>query len=86
MGYRIYKSIVLFVAADFANKKGCIEDQTDDYDEEEYNSKNKESYFAPVEQNPANIQRNCQRHQASAQRDEESYRLTATTDCHAVIV
>ncbi len=39
-----------------------------------------------VEQYPTDVQRDRQRHQASAQRDEESYRFAATTNSHVGIV
>jgi len=83
---RIYERIVLFVASYLANEEGGVEDDTGNYQEEEDDAKNQQRDFASVEQNPAYIQRDSQRHQASAQRDEEGYRLTATTYCHAAIV
>ena len=52
---------------------------------EEDDAKNQQRDFAPVEQNPAHIQRNRQRHQTSAQSYEEGYRF-ATTHWHGRIV
>ena len=83
---RVNERIVLFVASYLANEESGVEDDTGDDQEEKDDAKNQQRDFAGVEQNPANIQRDSQRHQASAQGDEEGYRLTATTYCHAAIV
>jgi hypothetical protein len=73
------ESVVLFVAADFANEECCIENQAkDDCQKKDY-AQYEKCHLSPVEQNPTDIQGNCERNQASAQCDEERYRFTSTT-------
>jgi len=64
--------VVLFVATYFADEESRVQDQSKDQDEEKYDPENKQRDFAPVEQYPTDIQRDRQRDQARAQRDEES--------------
>jgi hypothetical protein len=64
VGHRIYESIMLLVAAYLANQEGRIEHKAGNNQREKDYAKNEQGDFANVEQNPANIQRNRQRHQA----------------------
>jgi hypothetical protein len=75
---RINKSIVLFVTADLTNQEGRVEHQTKDDDQEKDNSKDKKCNFPPVEEDPADIERNGQSHKAGAKSDKESYRFAAS--------
>ena len=65
--------VVLFVAADLANQKCRVEEDSKDQDKEEYDPENQQRHFTPVEQDPTNIQRDRQRDKTRAERDEESY-------------
>jgi len=79
MGDGVDKSVVLFVAADFADKEGCIENQAKDDCQKKNYPQYEERHLSPVKQNPTDIQGNCERNQTSAQCDEERYRFTSTT-------
>ena len=69
----IDERVVLFVAAYFANEESGIEDQSKDQEEKEYDPENKQRHFPQVENDPTDVQRNCQRDKACPKRDEESY-------------
>src|SRR6185369_6092538 len=56
MSNSINKVIMLFVTPDFTNKKGGIDYETKDDCQKEDNSKNEECDFAPIEDNPTNVE------------------------------
>src|SRR5688572_1703895 len=80
------ESIVLLIAAYFPNQKRRVEDESGNNQQEKNDSQYQQRDLARVEQDPADIQRNGQRHQGSTQRNEESYRFAPTTNCHGPIV
>src|SRR6266498_4919824 len=82
MGNRVNKSIVLLIAAYLANQERGVENKPGNYQQEKDNAKNQQSDFAGVKQNPANVERNSECYETSAQRAEEGYRFTTTTYCH----
>ncbi len=71
MRYRVQETVVLFVSPDFANKENRIyhdaqRDETKkNYAEDERND------FAPIENDPADVQRDRQRYEARPQRDKK---------------
>jgi hypothetical protein len=69
---RINESVMLFVATNLADEKSGVQDQANDYHDEEDDPKDEHRHFAPIENDPANVQRGRQRHQARAQGYEES--------------
>jgi hypothetical protein len=79
MGDGIDKCIVLLVAPDLTNQESGIEDQAKDDEEKEDDPKNKQRHLAPVEDDPTDIERNCQRNETSSKRDEKRNRPTTTT-------
>ena len=50
------EAVVLFVAADFADQEDGVEDQAGDDGDEENNAEEKQYAFAPVEDDPADVQ------------------------------
>src|SRR5258705_13852147 len=79
MSDSIDKCIVLLVAADLTNQESGIEDQAEDDEDEEDDPKNKQGHLAPVENDPTDIERNCQRNETSSKRDEKRNRPETTT-------
>ena len=86
MSNGIDKSVVLFVAADFAHEKDCIEYDADDDKGKENDSQDKQRDLAPVKQDPADIESDGQRDEAGPEGDEEDYRLATATYRHGSIV
>jgi hypothetical protein len=81
------EGVVLLVATDFAYEEGCVEDEPRDDQDEEDDAEDKQRHLAPVEQNPADVERQRERDQTDAEREEEDDRLATTTaDAHTGIV
>lgn len=76
------EAIVLLVAADFANQKERVQDHAGNDRGEENDAEEQEHRFAPIQDDPTDVQRDRQRNQAHAQRDEECNGLPATGDFH----
>ena len=86
MGNGIDKSVVLFVAADFAYQKDCIEYDADDDERKENNSQDEQRDLAPVEQDPTDIESDGKRDEARPEGDEENYGLATASYRHGSIV
>ena len=82
MGNSVDEAIMLLIAANFADQKNRIENEPGNDDEKEYAAEEKFEAFAPVEDDPADVQRERRRNQANAQRDEEVDGLLPTDDPH----
>jgi hypothetical protein len=57
VGYGIQKRVLAFVAADLADQKDSIEDNTSDQDREKKDSEHIKGNAAAVDVHPSNIQR-----------------------------
>ena len=86
MGDRVDEAVVLLVAANFADQKNRIEDQPRDNDQKKYGAEKKLQTFAPVQDDPTDVQHDRRRNQANAQRDEKIDRLLPADDPHREIV
>ena len=82
VGDCVDEAVVLLVAADFAHEEACIQDQPKNDGGEEKYAEEKQDVFAPVENDPADIQRQSERDQANAQDDEKRNLLAAARDSH----
>ena len=85
MGDCVDEAIVLLVAADFAHQETRIEDQAENDRREENDAEDKKNVFAPVEDDPADVQREGESDQANAQNDKESDLLPAAGDSHGCL-
>ena len=74
VGDGIDEAVVLFVAANFAHQEAGVHDHPGDQQGEEDYAQKEQYAFAPVEDDPADVQADRQQHQANAQHDEEGDR------------
>src|ERR1700693_2664366 len=86
MGDRIDETVMLLVAANFADEKNRIEDEAGDDGAKKNDAKKNFDTLAPVEDDPAAANRQRHRRQANAQREEEINRLLPADDPHREIV
>jgi hypothetical protein len=84
MRYRVDEAIVLLAAAKFAYQEAGIHDHAGDNEGEEDNSKEQQYAFAPVQNDPTNVERNGERNQTDAQAKEKDDRPAAARDTHGV--
>ena len=82
MGNRVDEAVVLLITANFADQKNRVENEAGNDDEKKYAAEEKFEAFAPVEDDPADVQRERRRNQANAQRDEEVDGLLPADDPH----
>ena len=66
VGNRIDEAVVLLVATDFVHQEAGVDDHPRNDQEEKNYPKEKQHPFAPVKDDPANVQCYRQRHQAYA--------------------
>ena len=92
MGDGIDEAVVLLVAANFAHQEAGVHDQAGDHGSEENYAQEKQHAFAPVENDPADVQPDRQQHQANAQHDEKGdgpaaavMRMADYEDCTACV-
>ena len=86
MGDRVDEAVVLLVAANFPDQKNRIEDQPHNDDEKKYGAEKKLQTFAPVQDDPTDVQYDRRCNQANAQRAEKINRLLPADDAHRKIV
>ena len=79
---RIDKAVVLLAAANFADQKAGVHDHARDDQGEKDDAEKQQHAFAPVEDDPTDVQRDRQRHQADAQAEKEDDRPAAARDAH----
>ena len=84
MSYSIDEAIVLLTAANLAHQKTGIHNHPRDDQRKKDDAKKQQHPFAPVEDDPPNIERNRERDQANAQGDKEHDGSTAACDAHSV--
>src|SRR5215471_96879 len=84
MSYSIDEAVVLFTAPDLAHEENRVHHHAGDDQGEEDDSEEQQDAFAPIEDDPANVESNGQRHQAYTQDDEERDRSTAARDAHGL--
>src|SRR5271170_8516656 len=82
MGHRIEKAVMVLIATDFADQKDGIQDHAGDQQREKWNAQHQRNQPPPVEDDPAELQRDRQPDHAHAQRDEESDRAPAADVAH----
>ena len=78
----VQEAVLLFVAAYFADKKDGIERDADREQPKDGNADGQRNPLAPVENDPANIERDGEADQADTEGDEEKHRLLASRDAH----
>ncbi len=82
VGYRVDEAVLLLVAADFAHQKNCVEDKSDDQKSEEGDADDERGETTPIEDDPAELQRDCDADQTDTERDGEKHRPTAPRNPH----
>ena len=86
VGNGIDEAVMLFVAANLAHQETGVHNQPCDQQGEEDYAQEKQNAFAPVENDPADVQSDRQQHQANAQNDEEGDGPAAAADAHGRIL
>ena len=76
------ETVVLFVAADFADEEAGVDDHAADDRGKKNHAEEKQDGFAAVEDDPADVERDGERDEAHAQRDEKCDGLPAASDGH----
>src|SRR5215510_740968 len=79
---RVDKTVVLFIAADFAHQVDRVEHQTGDDEDEKDNPQHQPGDMAPMHDNPADIERNRQGDHAHTHNGEEIDRFTINVKTH----
>src|ERR1700722_8675804 len=79
----VYKTVVLLAAPQLAHQKNRIDYHAGDNQREENDAEKQQHALAPVEDDPADVERDGQRHQADAQAEEENDGPAAARDAHA---
>src|SRR2546422_4751728 len=82
MRNRVDKAVMLLVAANLTHEKNCIDDHAGDDQRKKDQAEQQQHAFAPVEDDPANVERNRERHQGDAQTEEENDSSAAACDAH----
>jgi len=77
VGDRVDEGIVLFVPAHFPHQEDGVQHDAGNDDEEEDDAEDEKEAFAPVEQDPADVERHGSRDQARAEDDRGRDPLTA---------
>ena len=77
VGHRVDEAVVLLVATDLPHQKTGVDDHPGDDQRKENNAEEQQDAFAPVQDDPADVERDGQRHQANAQDQEEGNRFAA---------
>ncbi len=78
----IQEAVLLLVAAHFADQEDGIEDESDDQESKKRDADDQRGEAAPVENDPAKLERDGNADQADTERDEEEYGTTAPGDPH----
>ena len=84
MGDGVKEAVLLLVTANFSHQKNCIRHQSRDQQSKQDDAKNKRHHLAPMENNPADVQRDRCRNQARSQHDEKRHRFRAAGYAHAL--
>ena len=63
--------VVLLVASYLADQERRVEHESEDQDVEKDDTENEQRHFAPVEYDPAHVQRDRERDETRAERDEK---------------
>src|SRR5581483_294361 len=72
----------LLIPAHFANQKDGVEHHPGDNQSKEYDSEEQQDHFAPVQDDPADVEGNRQCNQAYSQAEEEHDCSAAARDSH----
>src|SRR5215469_3016203 len=85
MSHGIQETIVLLVAADLTHQKDGVQHQPGDDERKKNDAQHQRHYAAPMQHNPADVKKNSQPHQATAQGNEKSDGLGAAGDAHGAM-
>src|SRR5258707_5543775 len=84
MGDCIDEAVVLFATPKLPHQKACVHDHSRDDQGKKYDAKEQQDSLTPVENDPANVESDRQRHQGNAQGKEENDSSAAARDAHGV--
>ena len=84
VSHRIDKAVVLLAAPHFANQKDGVDHHPGNKQREKDDAEYQQHTFAPVEDDPADVERDRQCHQADAQDDEEDDSSAPARDAHGL--
>ena len=78
----VEKAVLLFVSVNFANQENGVDDDSGDDQGKEDDAEDERNDLAPVEDDPGDVQRDCQPNQAGAQGHEKRYRFCTARNAH----
>src|SRR5579864_5024233 len=78
------EAVMLLVAPDFAHKKDGIQDHASDDQRKEDDAEEQQHAFAPVEDDPSDVERDGQGDQTNAQAQKEDDRPASARNAHGV--
>src|SRR5262249_39669486 len=76
----IDKTVVLFVSAYFPDEEDCVQHDADDDRHEEDDAEDQLRNLTPVENNPPDVERDCECDQTCTKRNEEGNRLSTAPE------
>src|SRR5580704_2249042 len=76
------ETVMLFAALNLAHQEACVHNHAGNDQREKDDAEKQQHSLSPVENDPADIQRDRQRHQANAQANEEDDSPAAARDAH----
>src|SRR6266446_6537532 len=82
VGDRIDEAVMLLVAPDLPHQEDGVHDHAGDDEREKDQAEEQQNTFAPVENDPSDIEGNRQRHQANAQAEKEDDGSASARDAH----
>src|SRR5215471_6979617 len=82
MRHGVNKTVVVLTASHLSHEEDCIYHHSRNQESKEHDPEKQQHAFAPVEDDPTDVERDCERHQADAQNDEEYDGSTPTGDPH----
>src|SRR5579863_5989607 len=83
VGYCIDEAVMLLASAKLPHQENRIHHHAGNDQREEHDSEEQEDAFAPVQDDPSDVQRDCQCYQTNAQAEEENDSSAAARDAHS---
>jgi hypothetical protein len=86
VGDGIEKTVLLFIAPDFADKENGVDHQTGDQQSEKNDAENEGNNLTPVENDPTDVEHDRQGNETYPERNEEGDSFGSARDAHDVLV
>jgi len=80
------KRVMLFVSPDLPYKKSRVKDKARDYSQEKSYAEDEQSYFSNIQDNPSDVQCDCECNETRPEYNKESNRFATATYTHRDIL